>query len=162
MLLAARGNPGDHFWEGVLHRRHWQRFEETSYVKAMEILDLMELRRLAHAPAAELSGGQKKLLEMARAFMAEPRLLLMDEPAAGINPVLARKVFDKIEYFRRKGVSFLVIEHRMELLMEYAHYVYVMDRGKIVLEGRPQDVAANPLFYEIYIGGDGDPHLPGT
>jgi branched-chain amino acid transport system ATP-binding protein len=160
MLLAARGNPGDNLWGSLARRGRWQKAEEANYDKAMEVLELMELKRLAHAPAAELSGGQKKLLEMARAFLAEPRLLLLDEPAAGVNPVLAKKVFEKIEHFRRKGVSFLVIEHRMELLMEYAHWVYVMDRGKIVLEGCPRDVAANPLFYEIYIGGDGDPHLP--
>ncbi len=161
MLFAARANPGDHLWGSLIERRRWQKAEDAIYVRAMEVLELMELKRLAHAPAAELSGGQKKLLEMARAFLAEPRLLLLDEPAAGVNPVLAKKVFDKIEYFRRKGMSFLVIEHRMELLMEYAHWVYVMDRGKIVLEGTPRDVAASKLFYEIYIGGDGDPHLPG-
>ena len=161
MILAARGNSGDGFWNSLLHRKRWQHEEEAIYQRAMEVLELMELTRLAHSPASELSGGQKKLLEMSRAFLAEPRLLLLDEPAAGVNPVLAKKVFDKIEYFRRKGMTFLVIEHRMELLMEYAHWVYVMDRGKIVLEGRPVDVAANPLFYEIYIGGDGDAHLPG-
>jgi branched-chain amino acid transport system ATP-binding protein len=86
--------------------------------------------------------------------MAEPKLLLLDEPAAGVNPVLAKKIFEKIEMFRHGGMSLLIIEHRMELIMKFANWVYVMDRGKIVLEGRPAEVAASPLFYEIYIGGE--------
>ncbi len=156
MLIAARGNSGDHLAGSLFRRRRWQREEQGIYEKAMEILELMDLKRLAQAPAGDLSGGQKKLLEMGRAFLAEPRLLLLDEPAAGINPVLAKKLFDKIEFFRRsRGLSFLIIEHRMELIMEYAHWVYVMDRGRIVLEGKPADVARSQLFYDIYIGGDG-------
>jgi branched-chain amino acid transport system ATP-binding protein len=122
--------------------------------KAMETLKLMDLTRLTNSPAGSLSGGQKKLLEISRAIMAEPKLLLLDEPAAGVNPVLAKKIFEKIEMFRHGGMSLLIIEHRMELIMEFANWVYVMDRGKIVLEGRPAEVAASPLFYEIYIGGE--------
>ena len=154
MLIAARGNKGDHFAGSLFSRRKWHEQEESMLAKATETLELMDLTRLTHEPAGSLSGGQKKLLEISRAIMAEPKLLLLDEPAAGVNPVLAKKIFEKIEMFRHGGMSLLIIEHRMELIMEFANWVYVMDRGKIVLEGRPAEVAASPLFYEIYIGGE--------
>lgn len=154
MLVAARGNLGDSLGGSLLRRGKWKEQEETMLVKATDTLDMMGLTRLTHSPAGDLSGGQKKLLEIARAIMAEPKLLLLDEPAAGVNPVLAQTIFEKIEMLRHGGMSLLVIEHRMELLMEFANWVYVMDRGKIVLEGRPAEVAASPLFYEIYIGGE--------
>lgn len=87
--------------------------------------------------------------------MAEPKLLLLDEPAAGVNPVLGEKIFQKLDSFRQNGMSFLVIEHRLELLMAHTSWVYVMDRGKIVLEGKPADIVNNPKFYEVYIGDGG-------
>ena len=154
MLIAARGNRGDGLGGALFSRRSWREQEEAMLARASETLELMDLTRLAGSPAGSLSGGQKKLLEISRAVMAEPRLLLLDEPAAGVNPVLARKIFEKIEMFRHSGMSLLIIEHRMELIMEFANWVYVMDRGKIVLEGRPAEVAASPLFYEVYIGGE--------
>jgi branched-chain amino acid transport system ATP-binding protein len=154
MLITARGNKGDNLVGSLFKRRKWHGQEELMLAKAVETLELMGLTRLTYSPAGSLSGGQKKLLEISRAIMAEPKLLLLDEPAAGVNPVLARKIFEKIEMFRHGGMSLLIIEHRMELIMEFANWVYVMDRGKIVLEGRPAEVAASPLFYEIYIGGE--------
>jgi branched-chain amino acid transport system ATP-binding protein len=154
MLIAARGNKGDRFTGSLFARRQWREQEQVMLEKAIDTLELMDLTRLTHSPAGSLSGGQKKLLEISRAIMAEPKLLLLDEPAAGVNPVLAKKIFEKIEMFRHAGMSLLIIEHRMELIMEFANWVYVMDRGKIVLEGRPAEVAASPLFYEIYIGGE--------
>ena len=154
MLIAARGNRGDRIAGSLFSRRKWREQEEAMLQKATDTLKLMDLTRLTNEPAGSLSGGQKKLLEISRAIMAEPKLLLLDEPAAGVNPVLAKKIFEKIEMFRHSGMSLLIIEHRMELVMEFANWVYVMDRGKIVLEGRPAEVAASPLFYEIYIGGE--------
>jgi branched-chain amino acid transport system ATP-binding protein len=154
LLIAGRGNPGDSFLGGLLARKKWREHEEAMLGRATDTLEMMGLTRLTREPAGSLSGGQKKLLEIARAMMAQPKLLLLDEPAAGVNPVLARKIFEKIEMLRHGGMSLLIIEHRMELVMEFANWVYVMDRGKIVLEGRPAEVAASPLFYEIYIGGE--------
>ena len=118
----------------------------------MEILELLELAHLTLSPAGELSGGQRKLLEIGRALMADPVLLLLDEPAAGVNPILGRKIFEKIEHFRQRGMSFFIIEHRLEILMEFANRIYVMDKGKIVIEGEPTEVVNNPVFYEVYMG----------
>ncbi len=153
MILAARNNRGDKLLNSVLLRRGWQNQEVEIVDKVMEVLELLELAHLTFSPAGELSGGQKKLLEIGRAIVAEPKLLLLDEPAAGINPVLGQKIFENLERLRQDGMSFLVIEHRLELLMEFANWVYVMDRGKIVFEGQPGEVVNSPIFYEVYMGG---------
>lgn len=153
IILAARGNRGDKLLDSVFLRKRWQNQEVEIVDKAMEILELLELTHLTFSPAGELSGGQKKLLEIGRAIITEPKLLLLDEPAAGINPVLGQKIFENIEHLRQGGMSFLIIEHRLELLMEFANWVYVMDRGKIVLEGPPGEVVNSSMFYEVYMGG---------
>jgi branched-chain amino acid transport system ATP-binding protein len=119
----------------------------------MELLGLLELERLAFSPAGELSGGQKKLLEIGRGLMASPKLLLLDEPAAGVNPNLGRRIFEKIhELHVKKGLTFFIIEHRLELLFDFAQWIYVMDKGQLVVEGKPGEVAGNSAFYDIYLG----------
>ena len=153
MLLAAREHKGDNLLNSLFLRKEWQHQESELTQKAMEILELLELAHLTLSPAGELSGGQRKLLEIGRALMADPVLLLLDEPAAGVNPILGRKIFEKIEHFRQRGMSFFIIEHRLEILMEFANRIYVMDKGKIVVEGEPTEVVNNPVFYEVYMGG---------
>ena len=152
MLLAAREHKGNNLLNSVFFRKGWQHQERELADKAMEILELLDIAHLCLAPAGELSGGQRKLLEIGRALMADPELLLLDEPAAGVNPVLGRKIFEKIEEFRQKGTSFLVIEHRLEILMEFADWIYVMNKGSIALEGNPGEVIHSHDFYDIYIG----------
>jgi len=153
MLVAARGHRGDKFLHTLFLRRNWQEQEVELAEKAVEILELLELDHLASSPAGELSGGQRKLLEIGRGVMASPTLLLLDEPAAGVNPKLARKIFERIEGLREKqGLSYFIIEHRLELLFDFASWVYVMDKGKIVVEGQPAEVAGNHTFYQVYLG----------
>lgn len=152
MIIAARGHQGDSLLRSLFLRRNWHKQEFEIAEKAMELLELLELSHLTFRQAGELSGGQKKLLEIGRSIMADPQLLLLDEPAAGVNPILGKKIFEKLEHLRHGGVSSLVIEHRLELLMEFANWVYVMDRGRIVLEGKPREIVNNPKFYEVYIG----------
>jgi len=152
MLLAARGHKGDNLLNSLFLRRGWHHQEEELAEKALEILELLELTRLSLSPAGELSGGQRKLLEIGRALMANAVLLLLDEPAAGINPTLGRSIFEKIEQCRQKGISFLIIEHRLEILMEFANWIYVMDKGKIVTQGAPSEVVNSPIFYDVYMG----------
>lgn len=152
MLLAAREHRGDGILNSILLRRRWQHQEKEMAERAEEILELLEIAHLSLSPASELSGGQRKLLEIGRALMAEPELLLLDEPAAGVNPVLGRKIFEKIEHFRQRGTSFLIIEHRLEILREFAHWIYVMDRGRVAIEGEPDEVLNSPAFYDIYVG----------
>jgi len=152
MLVAARGHQGDRLLNSLFLRRSWQRQEAELADKAMEVLELLQLEHLAFSQAGKLSGGQRKLLEVGRGLMASPTLLLLDEPAAGVNPKLGRRIFEGIEDLRRKGLSFFIIEHRLEILFDFAHWVYVMDKGKIVVQGKPEEVVENPAFYQVYLG----------
>ncbi|MFC1983416.1 ABC transporter ATP-binding protein [Chloroflexota bacterium] len=152
MLVAARGQHGDKLLNSLFLRRRWQEQEEGLIEEAQNILELVELEHLASSPASELSGGQRKLLEVARGLMAKPTLLLLDEPAAGINPELGKKIFEKLSDISHNGIAFFIVEHRLELLFAFASLVYVMDKGKIVIEGQPQDIIDDPAFYAIYLG----------
>ncbi|MFH1382730.1 MAG: ABC transporter ATP-binding protein [Chloroflexota bacterium] len=154
MLVAARGHQGDRLFNSLFLAHRWQVQEAELAEKAAELLDLLELGHLMASPAGELSGGQRKLLEIGRGLMASPTLLLLDEPAAGVNPNLGRKIFERLEALRQsKGLSFFIIEHRLEILFDFAHWVYVMDKGKIVITGKPDTVAKDPAFYQVYLGG---------
>ncbi len=152
MLVAARNQQGDRLFNSLFRRRRWREQEKELIEEAMNLLELMELDEHAFSPAGELSGGQRKLLEVARGLMAKPRLLLLDEPAAGINPVLGKTMFEKLRDFSHNGTAFFVVEHRLEILFEYASWVYVMDKGKIMIEGEPQTIIDDPSFYSIYLG----------
>ncbi|MBW2332011.1 MAG: ABC transporter ATP-binding protein [Deltaproteobacteria bacterium] len=154
MLVAGREHKGDKLLFSLFFRKSWQKKEIELAEKAMEILRLLKLDHLALSPAGELSGGQSKLLELGKGLMASPTLLLLDEPAAGVNPNLGRSMFERIEDLCQTGLSFFIIEHRLELLFDFAHWVYVMDKGKIVLEGKPPEVAEDPSFYHVYLGDE--------
>lgn len=152
MLVAARNQQGDRLLNSLFRRRRWREQEKELIEEAMNLLELVELDEHAFSPAGELSGGQRKLLEVARGLMAKPRLLLLDEPAAGINPVLGKTMFEKLRDFSHNGTAFFVVEHRLEILFEYASWVYVMDKGQIMIEGEPQAIIDDPSFYSIYLG----------
>jgi len=152
MLVAARGHQGDKFLYSLFWRKSWQKQEEGLIEEALDILRLVDLEKWAFSFAGELSGGQRKLLEVGRGLMAKPRLLLLDEPAAGINPALGKSIFQKLKDFSRNGMTFFIVEHRLELLFEFANWVYVMDKGRIVAQGGPHEVVDNPAFYQAYLG----------
>jgi len=152
MVVAARGQQGDKLLNSLFLRRRWQEQEKGLIEEALDILELVELEQWAFSPAGELSGGQRKLLEVARGLMAKPTLLLLDEPAAGINPVLGKRIFQKLNDFSHNGMVFFIVEHRLEILFEFASWVYVMDKGRIVIAGKPQDIVDDPTFYAVYLG----------
>ncbi len=152
MLVAARGHQGDKVLNSLFLRKRWQEQEKGLIEEALNILELVELDSQAFSIAGELSGGQRKLLEVARGLMAKPTLLLLDEPAAGINPVLGKSIFEKLRDFSCNGATFFVVEHRLEILFEFASWVYVMDKGKMVAAGQPQAIVDDPAFYQAYLG----------
>jgi branched-chain amino acid transport system ATP-binding protein len=152
LLLAARNHIGTSFASALFLRQRWRRQETELAQKAMQILELLGLVHLALHPAGELSGGQRKLLEIGRALMADPVMILLDEPAAGVNPVLGRRIYQKLYTLREQGLSFLIIEHKLDILLDFADYIYMMDAGRVVLSGTPKEVIENPVFYATYVG----------
>lgn len=153
MLLAAGGQRGERLALAGVAR--WWKSEERSNVERAEVL--LEQFRLAdkrHEDAAGLSGGQRRLLEVARALMAEPRALLLDEPLAGVNPALRETVMEHLVRLRDEGLSILFIEHDMDAVMGLSDYVVCMAAGKRIAEGTPAEVSANPQVVEAYLGVD--------
>ncbi len=153
MLLAAPDQPGEHLWRVVLTPRAVRRREGEVHEKAMDILRLVDLERLAHDYAGTLSGGQRKLLEFARTLMIDPTMVLLDEPMAGVNPTLGRQLLDHIRQVReQRGITFLFIEHDMEVVMTVAERVVVMNEGRIIAAGPPDEVRADPAVIDAYLG----------
>ncbi len=120
--------------------------------RALELLDFVGLTALKDLPAGNLSYGQKKLLEFAYILIADPSLILLDEPAGGINPTMINQLADRIRTLNRQGVTFLVVEHNMEFVMGLCNPVVVMHHGTKVTEGTPEEVRKTPAVLEAYLG----------
>ena len=120
--------------------------------RALELLDFVGLTQLKEMPAANLSYGQKKLLEFAFVLISKPQVILLDEPAGGINPTLINQISERIRTLNKQGVTFLVVEHNMEFVMGLCDTVTVMHRGATIAQGTPQEVRTNPAVLEAYLG----------
>lgn len=154
VMLAAPDQSGERLWPNWLTPWRVAREERQTYDKAMELLSFMTLQHLAREPARVLSGGQRKLLELARVLMADPRLILLDEPAAGVNPALLETIMDRITALNARGTAFLVIEHNMDLITRLCGRVIVMASGQVLAEGPPREVTSDPRVVSAYLGGD--------
>ena len=136
-------------FKGLISR--WSSTHEQKH--AMELLDFVGLSALKDLSAGSLSFGQKKLLEFAFILIAEPQVILLDEPAGGVNPTMVNYLADRIRTLNeQRGVTFLVVEHNMEFVMNLCHKVIVMHRGTRIAEGLPEDVRANSAVLEAYLG----------
>ena len=154
MMLAAPDQPGERLANVVFRPLQWRHRETEVRDQAMELLDVFNLTPLADDYAGTLSGGQRKLLELARALMARPRLLLLDEPMAGINPTLGRRLLDHMQRLRTEdGVTFLFIEHDMDVVMQHSDRVIVMAEGAVIAEGEPHEVRSDQAVIAAYLGG---------
>ena len=153
VMLGAQGQSGERIWPNWIAPRLVAREERACRDKAGDLLAFVKLDRLAREPARVLSGGERKLLELARALMAEPSLLLLDEPAAGVNPSLLEVILERIVEINRRGVALLVIEHNMDVIVRLCGRVFVMAAGRILCEGKPDAVVRDPRVIEAYLGG---------
>jgi branched-chain amino acid transport system ATP-binding protein len=154
MMLAAPGQPGERLVNVVFRPGAVRRREAEVLAQAMELLEVFDLAKLADQYAGTLSGGQRKLLELARALMTDPRMLLLDEPMAGINPTLGRRLLDHMQRLRAdEGVTFLFIEHDMEVVMNHADRVIVMAAGRVIADGEPREVRSDQAVIDAYLGG---------
>ncbi len=157
MMLAPKAQRGEKLWRSVMPftRDDVVKQEGEVLERCWEILEFFEIDHLAREYAGNLSGGQRKLLEMARALMVEPEMVLLDEPLAGVNPTLEEKLLEKIHDLREEGYTFLLVEHDMSVIMNNCERVVVMHRGSVLAEGDPETVRNDERVIDAYLGGDG-------
>jgi branched-chain amino acid transport system ATP-binding protein len=155
MLIGPQRQPGESFHKlftapGAVGER-----ERANMADVERILEEFEIDHLARQPATDISGGQMKLVELARAMLAEPEILLLDEPVAGVNPTLANKLADQIRRLHEQGTTFLLIEHDMSFIMSLADPIVVLDQGSVLMEGTPEEVRTDERVADAYLGGGG-------
>jgi len=156
MMLAPKGQIGEALWRSITPgvRDNVQRQEQEHLERVWEVLDFFEIDHLADEYAENLSGGQRKLLEMARALLTDPDVLLLDEPFAGVNPSLEKRLLTHIHELREEGYTFLIVEHDMDLIMENCERVIVMHQGRVLKDGTPAEVKGSEDVIEAYLGGE--------
>lgn len=152
MLLAAPHQAGEKLWNGWFKPHRIRQEEQELQQRAWEILDCVGLTAKAHDYAGCLSGGQRKLLELARVMMHRPRLVLLDEPAAGVNPTLIEQICERIQCWNKEGITFLIIEHNMDVIMSLCDQVWVLAEGKNLATGTPLEIQNHPAVLAAYLG----------
>jgi neutral amino acid transport system ATP-binding protein len=156
VLLSAPDQPGERLWQVVTTPRAVRRRERQIEPRARELLALVRLDGLAHDYAGTLSGGQRKLLDFVRVLMAEPRLVLLDEPLAGVNPALGEQLLEHVLALREeRGLTFFVIEHDLEAVLRASDTVVVMNEGKVIASGSPDHVRSDDRVVDAYLGAHG-------
>ena len=153
MLVGPQNQPGESFVTLFTDPESVRTHEQQNLDDAEQILEDFEIDHLATQPATKISGGQLKLVELARAMLAEPEILLLDEPAAGVNPTLRNKLAEQIRRLNEQGTTFLLIEHDMEFVMSLADPVIVLDRGHVLMEGTPEAIQNDERVIDAYLGG---------
>ena len=153
LMMVPRGQLGEHFWNNWWRRGAVRAEERRLRDKAVEVLDFLNLTKLGEEAAGNLSGGQTRLLELGRALMSDPRMILLDEPGAGIHPTLLGEIVAHIAALNERGITFLVIEHNMDLVMRLCRPIVVMAGGRILLQGDAEAVRSDPRVLDAFLGG---------
>jgi branched-chain amino acid transport system ATP-binding protein len=151
MKLGATGQRGEKWWKGLFPAT-WRSQEAEIEERADELLRRFKLDHMRDEYAGALSGGQRKLLEMARALMTNPTLVMLDEPMAGVNPALKQSLNEHVRGLRDEGMTVLFVEHDMDMVHDISDWVIVMAEGRVIAEGTPDDIASNPAVIDAYLG----------
>lgn len=156
MMLGPKNQRGEDIWRSVLPGARSEVIEQEEQLReqAWDTLEFFEIDHLAEEYAGTLSGGQRKLLDLARALSTDPEMLLLDEPMAGVNPSLETKLLDRVHDLKQQGYSFLLVEHDMDVIMEHCERVIVLHQGSVLAEGEPAAIRSNEAVIEAYLGGD--------
>ncbi len=154
---APRERYGAGPFSSVFKRRLWQRWEADESEKGLAgkvlgVLDRLSLTPVILNPAHSISGGQMKLTDISRSLVGEAKILLLDEPTAGVAPALSRDIFRVLQALNKEGLTIFVIEHRLEVLFDYVERVIVMHEGRVLTEGTPEEVTEDPRVLDAYLG----------
>ncbi|GAB3717045.1 ABC transporter ATP-binding protein [Nocardiopsis nanhaiensis] len=155
MLLGAPGQLGERM-AGAFLRPAWRGQEKANTAKALELLERFRLIDKRQDMAGSLSGGQRKLLEMARALMTDPSMIMLDEPMAGVNPALVQSLLHHITSLRDEGKTVLFVEHDMDVIMGISDWIVVLAQGQVIAEGSPSDIRSNQQVIDAYLGVEED------
>ncbi len=152
LMIVPRPQAGEKFWNNWIRPGAVKAQEEELRAKAEQVLAFCNLTQVAGSEAQNLSGGQHKLLELARILMADPKIILLDEPAAGVNPTLMRDLVDRILELNAQGYTFLIIEHNMDVVMSVCDPIFVMAQGRLLYQGNAAGVRSDASVLDAYLG----------
>lgn len=152
VMAASLENFGDNIWQVLFRPNKCKDIERNNKEKALYLLKKTQLLDRKNDQVGNLTSGEAKMLELARQLMLDPEMLLLDEPAAGVNPTVQEILSDFIIELYNEGLSFLIIDHNLEFITKLSHHIYVMNAGKIFLNGTPEEVMNNEDVKEIYLG----------
>ncbi len=158
MLLGAQDQRGESFWRALVPGT-WKSQEKANTEKAMDLLRRFKLDAKKDDFAGTLSGGQRKLLEMARALMSDPKVVMLDEPMAGVNPALTQSLLGHVKDLREQGMTVVFVEHDMDVVRDISDWVVVMAAGKVIAEGPPESISQNQAVVDAYLGAHHDAPL---
>lgn len=151
-LVSSEQNSGESFLMAALKSK-WKDDEKKITERAMQVMEMVNLVEKKDILSQNLSGGQQKLLELGRAMMSDAKMILMDEPIAGVNPMLAHDIFKKIrDICKNQKITFLIVEHRLDISLQYVDHVFMTSGGKMIVEGDPEKVIKHPKVVESYLG----------
>ncbi|APZ43296.1 ABC transporter ATP-binding protein [Acidihalobacter ferrooxydans] len=154
LMVVPAGQTGERFWNNWFRPGKVNEEERALHDKACEVAEFLNLTRVLNLQAKNLSGGQQKLVEIGRALMADPELILLDEPGAGVNPSLLAEIIDRIRELHARGITFLLIEHNMDMVMNLCDPILVMANGRLLMEGSAAEVRTDSRVLDAYLGGE--------
>lgn len=154
MMLGYKGHSGEEPWNVVFHNKQYKNDDRVALDKAYDLLKVVGMQDIINERAENLPYAEQKMVEITRALMGDPELIMLDEPASGINPTLVNRILDYIRYLRdSQGKTFIIVEHDMKVIMNLCDHIIVLNHGEKIAEGTPHEVSKNQDVIEAYLGG---------